>query len=142
MIRPVSDTSQSKAGARASAKPRAAVSAGFAAEMARAQTTTAKHAAPKGERTRPVADHHYAEIVAGPRNGMYLNTSDNERSGQAFLIVPRAGRTFHVYGSGADRTVIEVPTHHSTQATATPATATPTATTASPASPALGPAGV
>jgi hypothetical protein len=131
MIRPVSDTSQAKAGARASAKPQAAASRGFAAEMARAQTTAAKHAAPKGERTRPVADHHYAEIVAGPRNGMYLNTSDNERSGQAFLIVTRADRTFHVYGSGADRKVVEVPTHHSTQAA--PATATPAATTASPA---------
>jgi hypothetical protein len=64
--------------------------------------------APKGERTQKVEGHHYMEIVSGPRNGMFINNSGNSRDGDAFVIVKRHGREFHIYGSGADRNVYEV----------------------------------
>jgi hypothetical protein len=69
---------------------------------------TATSAAPKGERTQKVEGHDYVEIVAGPRNGMFINNTGTTRDGQAFLIVKRHGREFHVYGSGDDRKVFEV----------------------------------
>jgi hypothetical protein len=64
--------------------------------------------APKGERTQKVDGHHYMEIVSGPRNGMFINNSGNGRDGDAFVIVKREGREFHIYGSGDDRSVYEV----------------------------------
>jgi hypothetical protein len=63
---------------------------------------------PKGERTQKVEGHNYVEIVSGPRNGMFINNTGTKRDGQAFLIVKRHGREFHVYGSGDDRKVFEV----------------------------------
>jgi hypothetical protein len=62
----------------------------------------------RSERTRDLPGHSYDAIVAGPRNGMYLNDSGNVRDGQAFVRVEREGRTFHIYGSGKDRQVFEV----------------------------------
>lgn len=62
----------------------------------------------KGEKTEKVDGHQYLEIVAGPRNGMFINMSDNSRSGEAFVMVKREGRQFHVYGTGEDRAVYEV----------------------------------
>ena len=64
--------------------------------------------APKGERTQAVKGHSYKEIVSGPRNGMFINNTGNRRDGEAFLIVKRHGREFHIYGSGEDRSVYEV----------------------------------
>jgi hypothetical protein len=64
--------------------------------------------APKGEKTQKVKGHNYVEIVAGPRNGMFINNTGSKRDGEAFLIVKRHGREFHVYGTGDDRTVYEV----------------------------------
>jgi len=64
--------------------------------------------APKGERTQKVPGHGYVEIVAGPRNGMFINNTGSKRDGEAFLIVKRHGREFHVYGTGDDRKVYEV----------------------------------
>jgi hypothetical protein len=64
--------------------------------------------APKGERTQAVPGHSYKEIVSGPRNGMFINNTGNKRDGEAFVIVKRHGREFHIYGSGEDRTVYEV----------------------------------
>src|SRR6185312_78837 len=63
---------------------------------------------PKGEKTQAVKGHSYKEIVSGPRNGMFINNTGNRRDGEAFLIVKRHGREFHIYGSGDDRTVYEV----------------------------------
>jgi ribosomal protein L24E len=84
----------------------------------KADATTATKT-PKGEKTEKVDGHQYAEIVAGPRNGMFVNTSDNARSGQAFVMVKRDGRQFHIYGSGDDRKVFEVGREpHRTKATA------------------------
>ena len=136
MIHSVSETSPARPTARAAAKP-ASGEGGFAAELAKKSTsaakkdTDAKAVAPKSERTDPVEGHAYAEITAGPRNGMFLNTSGNERDGKAFLIVERGGRTFHVYGTGADRAVFEVKHEDKTPAKATTPAAptTPAATT-------------
>jgi hypothetical protein len=64
--------------------------------------------APKGERTQKVPGHSYVEIISGPRNGMFINNTGNTRDGEAFLIVRRHGREFHIYGTGKDRAVYEV----------------------------------
>jgi hypothetical protein len=81
-------------------------------EDAKAKATTTEAAKStakvKGEKTEKVDGHQYLEIVAGPRNGMFINMSDNSRNGQAFVMVKREGREFHVYGTGDDRAVFEV----------------------------------
>jgi hypothetical protein len=60
----------------------------------------------KGEKIKPVEDHAYAEITSGTREGMYINTSGNERHGDAFVLVHKLGVEYHIYGSGADRQVV------------------------------------
>ena len=70
--------------------------------------TKSSTSAPKGERTQKVEGHNYVEIVSGPRNGMFINNTGSKRDGEAFLIVKRHGREFHVYGTGDDRKVYEV----------------------------------
>jgi hypothetical protein len=76
-------------------------------------TTTDKPAADlsdiklrKGEKIEPFEGHAYAEIVSGPRSGMYINTSQNARRGEAFVLVEKADFDYHIYGSGADREVV------------------------------------
>jgi hypothetical protein len=86
---------------------------------------------PKGEKIEKVDGHHYLEIVAGPRNGMFINVSDNARSGQAFVMVKREGREFHVYGTGDDRAVFEV--GRKTQAQAPKSTTGPSTSGSTPA---------
>jgi hypothetical protein len=76
---------------------------GFRAALAEARTR------PKGEKTEKVAGHHYEKIVAGPDKGEYLNRTGNARDGEAFRIVQRGGRTFHVYATGKDHKVFELP---------------------------------
>jgi hypothetical protein len=62
---------------------------------------------PKGETTRALKDHPaYIEVMSGPRNGMFINTTNNERRGEAFVLVRRDDRDLHVYGTGKDRRVI------------------------------------
>ena len=87
----------------------------FAGALAQASTKSAANTpdsvldakkAPKGERSEPVKGHAYADITHGPRNGMYINTSGNKRDGQAFVLVKRDGKEFHIYGSGKDRLVV------------------------------------
>jgi hypothetical protein len=60
----------------------------------------------KGERIEPVDGHAYAEIVSGPRSGMYINTSGNSRHGEAFVLVQKDDFDYHIYGSGDDRVVV------------------------------------
>jgi hypothetical protein len=55
---------------------------------------------------RAVDGHSYAEISGGKRDGMYVNTTSNKRRGQAFVLVQRNGREYHIYGSGKDRLVV------------------------------------
>lgn len=107
------------ASVKSHASAKAATGASFAGALAQASTTKAasskatENAAildstkvPKGEKTKPVEGHKYADITAGPRNGMFLNTSGNKRNGQAFVLVKRDGKEFHVYGTGKDRLVV------------------------------------
>jgi hypothetical protein len=62
---------------------------------------------PKGETTRPVEGHPaYVEIMSGPRNGMFINVTHNERRGEAFTLVRKHDRDLHIYGTGKDRRVI------------------------------------
>ena len=90
--------------------------------------------APKGEKSAPVAGHHYADITDGPRNGMFLNTSGNKRDGQAFTLVKRDGKEFHIYGSGKDRLVVclkrKDPADDTASAKAKPETTAPATDTA------------
>lgn len=92
--------------------------ASFAGALAEASTATkaaktklvhhenGDYRAPRKERTTPVEGHQYADILSGPRNGMYVNTSGNKRHGQAFVLVERDGKRYHIYGEGKDRLVV------------------------------------
>ena len=89
--------------------------ASFAGALAKAATKSAANTpdsvldakkAPKGETTKAVEGHAYADVLTGPRNGMYVNTSGNKRDGQAFVLLKRDGKEFHIYGSGKDRVVV------------------------------------
>jgi hypothetical protein len=75
---------------------------------------TTSASAPKGEKTQKIGGHNYVEIVSGPRNGMFINNTGSKRDGEAFLIVKRHGREFHVYGTGKERSVYEVGRERST----------------------------
>src|SRR3954451_22951831 len=88
-----------------------------AATSSDAGTSTAK--VPSGETSKAVAGHSYADIVTGPRAGMYVNTSGNARDGQAFVLVRRNGREDHIYGTGKDRVVIGLKPHKDTPTTTT-----------------------
>jgi hypothetical protein len=61
-----------------------------------------------GEVWEPVRGHRYADIIGGPRNGLFVNTQGGPRDGMSFQIVKRDGKVFHVYGTGKDREVIQV----------------------------------
>jgi hypothetical protein len=62
-----------------------------------------------GEKLTKVDGHQFARIKGGTRDDQCINLSGNARSGQAFELVWRDGRQFHVYGGkGADHTVVEV----------------------------------
>ena len=60
------------------------------------------------ETTKPVDGQNYAEILTGPRAGMYLNTGGGARDGEAFVLVKHDGREDHIYGTGKDRKVVSV----------------------------------
>lgn len=63
----------------------------------------------KGERWAPVEGHNnYADILEGPRNGLFVNISGGVRDGMAFQIVNKGHKVFHVYGTGKDRQTIQV----------------------------------
>ena len=66
---------------------------------------------PKGELWAPVEGHwNYADILNGKRNGFYVNLSSGARRGMTFVIEHHAGKTYHVYGEGKHRTMVEVRT--------------------------------
>jgi hypothetical protein len=67
---------------------------------------------PKGETWKPV-DHHkdYKQIAGGQRDELFMNLSGNVRTGEAFKIVERDGKTYHVYGSGKDAREVAVGGH-------------------------------
>src|SRR3954464_2834894 len=80
----------------------------------------------KGERWSPVEGHqNYADILGGPRNGLFVNISGGVRDGMAFQIIEKAGKTFHVYGSGKDKQWIDVsPERHGDKKTSPASAAT------------------
>jgi hypothetical protein len=94
---------------------------GFSAALADARKR------PKGEKVETVAGHPYAKIVAGPDKDEYLNRTGNARDGEAFRIVQRGGRTFHVYDSGEDHKVFELPHGNKPTGSETPTGGTPAA---------------
>ena len=102
------DIATSGLGALAAPAP-AQPSAGtaFAARLADASTAAATKS-PKGETTRKVDGEPYVEIMSGPRNGMFINRSGNDRDGEAFVLVRRKDHDLHVYGTGKDRRVVAV----------------------------------
>ena len=57
----------------------------------------------KGEKWELVAGKNYADIIGGPRNGLFVNISGGVRDGMAFQIVKKSGKWWHVYGTGKDR---------------------------------------
>ena len=50
----------------------------------------------------------YAESRQAAR-GQFVNLSGNARDGMAFSIEFREGKRYHVYGSGAERDEVEIP---------------------------------
>ena len=100
-----SDIATSGLGALAAPTPaQPARGTAFAAKLAEASSKTDK--APKGESTRKVDVKAYDEVMSGPRNGMFINRSGNERDGEAFVLVKRKDHELHIYGTGKDRRVI------------------------------------
>jgi hypothetical protein len=79
----------------------------------------------KGEAMSAVNGHSYAEINGGKRDGLYVNTSNNKRRGQAFVLVHKHGREYHIYGTGKNRLVVALrkPDASDTQKTASTNTA-------------------
>jgi hypothetical protein len=104
----------------------------FSAALKDASTTAESTAkAPSGEKTRTLEGHKYADIIAGPRKGMYLNTGSNSRSGEAFVMVKKNGREYHIYGTGENRRVIGLKTADENQNDAVSTTGTSTTDTSS-----------
>jgi hypothetical protein len=87
-------------------------------------SSTSKDAS-AAETTQAVPGHYgYAEILTGPRAGMYLNTTHNKRAGQAFVLVERNGIQYHIYGTGKDRHVVEMRKHGTPHTSSKPTTTT------------------
>ena len=95
----------------------------FSAALKDASSSATDTKAPSGETTQAVEGHKYSDILSGPRKGMFLNTGSNKRAGQAFVMVRKNGREYHIYGTGKDRVVIGMKTK-----TETPTDTTSTAT--------------
>ncbi|MDX6717498.1 MAG: hypothetical protein QOH30_4056 [Baekduia sp.] len=94
--------------------------------------TEAKKDLKSGEKLTKVDGHEFARIKGGERDDMCVNLSGNGRNGQAFDLISRGGRQFHVYGgAGADHVVVEVgkKAAATTDAAATTGATTTTATT-------------
>ena len=93
--------------------------------------STSTDKAPASEKTKPVDGRAYADITAGPRKDLYLNTSGNARDGKTFVLVKKDDREYHIYGTGKNREVFMVkdPTAKTATDTTTPPTSTTDATT-------------
>jgi hypothetical protein len=102
-------------------------------------TTTTSDKTATAEKTKHVAGRGYADILNGTRSGMYLNTSGNKRDGDAFVLVKRDDREYHIYGTGKDREIFSVKAPSSktasTDASDAPKTSTTTDKTADTTAP-------
>jgi hypothetical protein len=121
-VQPVTSTENLFASARSSELQQAKARTAFAGALAEASAEAGRskkaartklvhhdngdYRAPRNERTKDVEGHAYADILSGPRNGMYVNTSGNKRHGEAFSLVIRDGKRYHIYGEGKDRLVV------------------------------------
>jgi hypothetical protein len=89
-------------------------STSFSAHLKDASTTTGSDSATTKpaatETTKAIDGHKYSDILTGPRKGLYLNTGSNARSGEAFVMVRKNGREYHIYGTGEHRHVIGLKT--------------------------------
>lgn len=59
--------------------------------------------------TTPASSPADGDGFSGAVADEHLNRTGNARDGEAFRIVQRGGRTFHVYGSDEDHKVFELP---------------------------------
>jgi hypothetical protein len=113
--------------------PAAKSTKSFADELAKSASTSASSstkaaARPENEQTKKISGHPYARIENGADKGLFLNQlASSPRLGSAFRMVERDDRVFHVYGTGKDRTIVEVKAKTTTDTT--PATSTATTTT-------------
>ena len=93
-------------------------------------TSTGSDKTSTAERTKQVSGRGYADILNGSRSGMYLNTSGNRRDGDAFVLVKREDREYHIYGTGKHREIFSVKDpSNKTASTDTTTDTTKTATT-------------
>jgi hypothetical protein len=86
--------------------------------------STATDKAPSTEKTKPVDGRAYADITAGPRKDLYLNTSGNARDGKTFVLVKKDDREYHIYGTGKNREVFMVKDPAAAKTADTPDTTT------------------
>ncbi len=99
-------------------------------------TSTGSDKTSAAERTKQVSGRGYADILNGSRSGMYLNTSGNRRDGDAFVLVKRDDREYHIYGTGKHREIFSVKDpSNKTASTDTTKTATTTDTPATGTTP-------
>src|SRR5215467_4361716 len=102
----------------------------FSSALKDATSTATDTKAPSGETTQAVEGHKYSDILTGPRKGMFLNTGSNKRAGQAFVMVRKNGREYHIYGTGKNRVVIGMKTSAEKKTdTSNTTDSTPTGTT-------------
>jgi hypothetical protein len=75
-----------------------------------AGSRTSDREPPKGETWAPVKGHQsYADILSGSRNGYFVNIQQgSSREGDVFHIVKKGGKEYHVYGTGDNKTEVEV----------------------------------
>jgi hypothetical protein len=83
---------------------------------------------PSSEKTKQVPGRAYADITAGPRKDLYLNTSGNARDGKTFVLVKKEDREYHIYGTGSKREVfgVKIPTAANSTDTTPSTTTAPT----------------
>jgi len=121
----------------ASTESKKSTGTSFSAALKDASSTATDTKSPSGETTQAVEGHKYADILSGPRKGMFLNTGSNKRAGQAFVLVRKNGREYHIYGTGKNRVVIgmkttaekKTDTSTTTDTSSSNTTPTPTGTT-------------
>src|SRR3954470_20972148 len=99
----------------ASADSKKSTGTSFTAVLKDASSTATDTKVPSGETSQVVEGHKYSDILSGPRKGMFLNTGSNKRAGQAFVLVRKNGREYHIYGTGKNRVVIGMKTKAETQ---------------------------
>jgi hypothetical protein len=104
------EVTAAQTGAAAAQLASAKTSGAHFASLLASTTATSRADTPiklsKGESMASVKGHAYAEINGGKRDGLYVNTSGNARRGQAFVLVHKHGREYHIYGTGKDRVVV------------------------------------